>query len=135
MRKNERNAELLLQDSDALQELLQNPYEWLERHGLTQQDVECTDTAHDALERAEEVARKANELAQLPLLDALPRLHELATRVWSEEVEVSRIPFGVSLAERPTQPGPIIDDNPSATTGTGSIRCTFGLKCKADVDR
>lgn len=135
MRKNEPEAEVLLQDAEALQELLQNPYQWLERHGLTQQDVECTDTAHAALERAEEVAEKANELAQLPLLEALPRLHELATRVWSDNLEVSRIPFGVSLAERPIEPGPIIDDNPSATTGTGSIRCTFGLKCKADVDR
>jgi hypothetical protein len=133
MKKNQRNAEALLQDSAALQQLLTNPYEWLESHGLTQQDVECPDTAHSALDRAEQIAAKANELARLPLLDALPRLHELATRVWGEDVELSRIPFGVSLAERPIGPGPVLGEG--ATTGTASINCTFGLHCKADVDR
>lgn len=128
-------ADDLLQDPEALRELLRDPRGWLVRHGLSEDDVACPEDAHAAEGRAAEVAAKANELASLPLVEALPRLHELACAVWGEEVELLRIPFGVVLAERPVPPAPILDDNPFATTGTGTISCTFRLRCKADVDR
>jgi hypothetical protein len=128
-------VDALLASSDSLKALLKNPRGWLDGYDLSEQDVACTDEAHVALQKAERLATKANELAALPLADALPRLHDFAIAAWGEDVDIERIPFGVSLAERPTLPGPILDDNPFATTGTGSIKCTFGLNCKADVDR
>jgi hypothetical protein len=128
-------VDALLASPDSAKALLKDPRRWLAQHDLSEQDVACTDEAHVALERAERLATKANELAPLPLADALPRLHDFATAAWGEDVDIESIPFGVSLAERPTLPGPILDDNPFATTGTGSIKCTFGLSCKADVDR
>lgn len=135
MNSRSRKADGLLQNPDAMRALLADPREWLRRHGLSESDVACTDDAHAALERAEKVAMKANELKDLPLLEALPRLRDLAALVWDGDVEVERIPFGVMVAQRPTVPQvPIIDDNPEKKTATGSIRCTFAVSCKADVD-
>jgi hypothetical protein len=141
MPQDRKRAAALLQDPDALRALLMEPKEWLKRYGLSETDIACTEEAHAGLAKAEKVAAKANELANLPLVEALPRLHELAKTVWDEDVVVGRIPFGVIIAEgpkpplpRPIPPVPPLDDNLDVTTGTASVSCTFGLSCKADVD-
>jgi len=133
-------AAALLTSPDALLALLTNPIKWLKDHGLSPEDIACTEEAHAGLANAERVAAKANELAPLPLVEALPRLYELFQAVWGDDVQVDRIPFGVTVAQRPIVPRPLppvppIDDNPGATTGTGTVSCTFGLSCKPDVDR
>src|SRR4051812_5290763 len=97
-------ADALLENPEALRALLTDPKKWLKRHRLTEADIACPDEAHDGLAKAEKVAKKANELAKLPLVDALPRLHELAETVWGDDVVVERIPFGVTVAQRPTVP-------------------------------
>jgi hypothetical protein len=139
MPQDRKRAAALLQDPDALRALLMEPKKWLMRHGLSETDIACTEEAHAGLAKAEKVAAKATELANLPLVEALPRLHELAKTVWDEDVLVERIPFGVTIAEKPQVPRPLppvppLDDNLDVTTGTASVRCTFGLSCKADVD-
>jgi hypothetical protein len=132
-------ADALLENPDTLVALLKNPKSWLQQYGMLEEDVACTDGAHIALAKAEEVAAKANELADLPLIEALPRLHELADSMWPDGIEVERIPFGIAIAQRPQVPDvPILPAPPvdsGTTTGTASIRCTFGLSCKADADR
>jgi hypothetical protein len=130
-------ADALLENPDAMLALLKDPKRWLQQHGISEDDLLPSTDADTALEKAEEVAAKADELARLPLLVALPRLRELAASAWPEGIDVEGVPFGVRLAERPRPipPQPILDDNPKATTGTGSISCTFSLRCKADVDR
>ena len=88
-------AEELLEDPEELRALLQDPHGWLARHQLGEADVACPDDAHAALDRAEGVAAKANELAEMPLLEALPRLHELAAQVWGEDAwRFSEFPSG-----------------------------------------
>ncbi|MEU4426013.1 hypothetical protein AB0F81_35790 [Actinoplanes sp. NPDC024001] len=136
MTTGKRRADELLEDPAVLEALLRDPKKWMKRHRLEESDLDLNDEARSAATRAEKVAAKADELSRLPLVEALPRLRELAEEVWGEDVEVSRVPFGVSLAQRrPVPPPPILDDDPFATTGTGSISCTFRLKCKPDVDR
>jgi hypothetical protein len=139
MRKDRKSVDALLENPNVLRALLVDPKGWLKEYGVSEAAISCTAEAHAGLAKAERVAKKANELATLPLLEALPRLHELAETVWDDGVVVERIPFGVVIAERPQLPPPLppvppLDDNPEVTTGTGTIRCTFALSCKADVD-
>lgn len=130
-----RRADAILQNPSAMQALLVDPRTWLRQNRLTEADVACSDNTHAALKQAERVATRANRLGKLPLVDSLPKLRDITTAAWGQDVDVSRIPFGVQIAQRVTVPQvPILDDNPEKTTGTGTIRCTFGLSCKADVD-
>jgi hypothetical protein len=113
---------------EVIHKLLENPAAVLDSVGVSEDALTCPPEADAALERSEGLAGRANELGDTPLVDALPRLHEIVRQGLGADFTAAKVPFGIRFSEH-------LPEVPSTDlTGTGTIECTFGIKCKPDVD-
>jgi len=95
--------------------------------GFTEDILRCTESAHRAMDRASKAASEMSTVDDQKLEVALPELAAIARRTFGADFEVRPIPFGLLFAEqaRVTTAG---------LTGTGTVQCTFALKCGPDGD-
>jgi hypothetical protein len=118
LRHDERLAGRLLDDPDGV----------LGDLGVGAEALECPEQAHAARERAEKPAAELTRLGEdAPLTDALKQARPVLEPALGDDFLVERVPFGLRFAERVGSVG--LD-----LTGTGTVECTFGLKCSPDVD-
>lgn len=119
---------VLQHQPELIQQLLDNPTSVLKRVGVDEEAMKCPDEAHKAFNRGENFAKEVKALDVLNLVDALPKIAEIAREIFGKDLIIAKAPFGLRFSER-------LRDIKFDWTATGSGTITFGgLDGDSDVD-
>jgi hypothetical protein len=119
---------VLQQQPALLERLLEAPQSVFERIGVSADALSCPDEVHQAIARAERAAEAANALADKSPAEALPELAAIARGRLGKEATAVKIPFGIRFSEQ------VSDDVGLDATATGTVECTFRIRCSPDHD-
>lgn len=113
---------------ELLHELMDNPVAVFERLGVDEEALRCIEEVHEAYARGKRIAEKSEALGDLRLVEALPKIAELARRSLGDDFRVDKVPFGLRFCER------VPDAQKMDWTATATVECVFGPGCHVDVD-
>lgn len=116
-----------------LKRFVHDPKEILRELEISEESIRCTDKAHEALKRSDEVSKRVQEISDKTnsLIDGLPQATKIIEESFGKDFEVSIEPFGIKFSEAIVELGGIVD------TGTGTVGGTFAWldNIRPDVDR
>jgi hypothetical protein len=126
---------VLTYNDRVLRALVENPAAVLERLGLPADAMRCPPGAHRALARADAAVREVEALGDLDPVQSMPIVAEIVSRHFASPHRLVKIPFGVQFEESQTPEGEEPGEPAEMTwTATGTVQCTWGLKCGSDTD-
>jgi hypothetical protein len=120
-------------------DLATRPKQTLETLGASASDLQCSEAAHAAFERAQKAADRIAKANPKTLIEHIETANAIADEVFGKDKIVEKIPYGLRFVER-VRPFPI--DSPKGqrraisakiklpktppVTATGSVTVTFG---------
>ncbi len=102
-----------------LEDFANDPIKTLERYGISEDAIACTEEEHKAFERAETFSQRITEIEGSNPIHALPKVVDVAREVFGKDVKIAREPFGLRFIERITNP--IGKETTASATGTISF--------------
>jgi hypothetical protein len=111
-----------------MEQLLDDPRSVLERLGVDEEALKCTEEAHRALERAESLAQELEGLGEGSPVELLPQMGNIARERLGPDLNVAKVPFGIRFSEK------VQESTLPSLTATGTVGCSFRISCGPDHD-